>query len=650
MIRSIAATSALLLATQVAGLTFNRFSECEQYPLVGHQDGPLNGYSDLRDIVDADACCDICEGDANCEGFTWTDLIFDPTGTHCVLYDTPSDGCTPHPNCISGNPSSFQGPEPLCDAPAQECPFDGNLEVLLPPLLDENNTRVVLTATSSNMQVKIVIPSQYETVKIDFEGATDDGAAFDSTNTSTWTYWQVDALSDPCNTYLTARIPWDLFRQSLGGIEEQRFYDAVYFGTLINIESSFDLELKPETLLDEGYDGYQPPSQTHTRYVRTRIPFEVHFDLKLKLWASANVVSDHLRIASALIETSVLEVTPDQYPIAKARFEFVTVIPAPLILDYATIAVNDPDLAYGLTVHEIVSKRDCLAYAPFCTQHWQVYVEPKKCTLDGQYIATVFGKCHPDSTNCLHPNPNTAQIVMDVTSDDYCGVTQEVDIYGSLSLYRTECNGYMSGTVTVSNPYGGAINHTEIVELHVSPTLYSYDFLTVYDAANSIEILYYEASLTYPNQVDFHFLWKGSELRCDVVASVDAVVRVEFEATRTSYLLEASSRPHKQALLDDQDVRITSSASIGAAPIDSANPPAGNSPPTAAGNSGSSTSAIAAMKSPLGVGLIAGLSALLVALGVVGVVLCRRSRANKSATAPPTAPESIAESIADEEA
>jgi hypothetical protein len=56
------------------------------------------------------------------------------------------------------------------------------------------------------------------------------------------------------------------------------------------------------------------------------------------------------------------------------------------------------------------------------------------------------------------------------------------------------------------------------------------------------------------------------------------------------------------------------------------------------------------MKSPLGVGLIAGLSALLVALGVVGVVLCRRSRANKSATAPPTAPESIAESIADEEA
>jgi hypothetical protein len=210
MIRSIAATSALLLATQVAGLTFNSFSECEQYPLVGHQDGPLNGYSDLRDIVDADACCDICEGDTNCEGFTWTDLIFDPTGTHCVLYDTPSDGCTPHPNCISGNPSSFQGPEPLCDAPAQECPFDGNLEVLLPPLLDENNTRVVLTATSSNMQVKIVIPSQYETVKIDFEGATDDGAAFDSTNTSTWTYWQVDALSDPCNTYLTARIPVSL--------------------------------------------------------------------------------------------------------------------------------------------------------------------------------------------------------------------------------------------------------------------------------------------------------------------------------------------------------------------------------------------------------------------------------------------------------
>jgi hypothetical protein len=51
----------------------------------------------------------------------------------------------------------------------------------------------------------------------------------------------------------------------------------------------------------------------------------------------------------------------------------------------------------------------------------------------------------------------------------------------------------------------------------------------------------------------------------------------------------------------------------------------------------------AAKKSPLVVGLISGLSALLVALGVVGVVLCRRSRANKFAAAPPTAPESIAD-------
>jgi len=622
MIRSIVATAALLLASsqfvsQVQAQT------CSLFPLVGHQTGP-GGFRDIRNLTQPELCCDECNYDPLCEGFTWTDLIYDPSGQHCYLYDTPSDGCTFHSNCVSGNPAGTPPPPP-CGNPGPVCPHDDNLEVLLPPLLDETNTHLVLAGSNTDMQVKIIIPSQYETVKVEFANALLGDAKFDSTDLTTYTYWDIDFLSDPCNIYLTGTIPWEAFRQTLGGVHEERYYNSVHYSTTIEIETSFELELTPETLLEMGEDA-DLLQQTHTRYVRTKIPFEVYFDLDLKLWALANVVSDHLRVTGALIDTTVLTVTPDSLPVATARMEFVTVIPLPLILDYATINVSDSDLAYGLSVNEIVSKRDCVESQEFCTQHWEVLMNPKKCTLDGQYIAVVHGICHPDSTNCLTPSPDTTEIVMDVISDDYCGVSQEVDIVGSLSLQATACNGYMQGTVTVSNPDGGAINYTEIVELHVSPTLLNSQFLTVYDDANSIQILDYSASLTLPNQVDFEFLWEGAELRCDVVASVDAVVLVEFEATRPLLLAigdaAAEPQPRHQQLFDDSSVRMLGSASIGADNSGEQPLPTGDTSNLGAG------SAAAAAFSPMIIGLIGGISALIVLVVAGGVVYARRIRAN----------------------
>ena len=83
----------------------------------------------------------------------------------------------------------------------------------------------------------------------------------------------------------------------------------------------------------------KPHGKYLTRTVRNQIPFEISFDLGLKIFASANVKSDHLRVASALIETSVLEVDPDSFPIAKARLEFVTLISWSLVLDYQSWTV-----------------------------------------------------------------------------------------------------------------------------------------------------------------------------------------------------------------------------------------------------------------------------------------------------------------------
>ena len=108
----------------------------------------------------------------------------------------------------------------------------------------------------------------------------------------------------------------------------------MWYGTNINIETTFDFELKPETLLEEG-DKNPHHIQRHTRLVRNVIPFDMHFDLDLTLWAQTVVRSPYLRKASALLETSVLEVTPDAETLAKGQLLFVTTIPSPLILNDA---------------------------------------------------------------------------------------------------------------------------------------------------------------------------------------------------------------------------------------------------------------------------------------------------------------------------
>lgn len=38
-------------------------------------------------------------------------------------------------------------------------------------------------------------------------------------------------------------------------------------------------------------------------------------------------------------------------------------------------------------------------------------------------------------------------------------------------------------------------------------------------------------------QVHFEFLWSGKELRCDVIASIDVIAKVEYEATRSLQIL-----------------------------------------------------------------------------------------------------------------
>lgn len=72
-----------------------------------------------------------------------------------------------------------------------------------------------------------------------------------------------------------------------------------------------------------------------TRVVRNVIPFEVCFELEKRLWTTMNVSSDHLRLSSALLETSVLSVDAGASPLADALLEFVTIIPLPLFLSGA---------------------------------------------------------------------------------------------------------------------------------------------------------------------------------------------------------------------------------------------------------------------------------------------------------------------------
>lgn len=88
----------------------NACDTCLQFPSVGHQTGPNYSW-DVRNLT-TDECCDECLSEDGCQGWTWTNLNWDSTGTHCFMYSEPSDGVTPHSDCVSGNPDPT--PCPSC--------------------------------------------------------------------------------------------------------------------------------------------------------------------------------------------------------------------------------------------------------------------------------------------------------------------------------------------------------------------------------------------------------------------------------------------------------------------------------------------------------------------------------------------------------
>lgn len=470
-----------------------------------------------------------------------------------------------------------------------QCATDGNLEVQQPPLLDEDHTGVTFQGADAEMGVRIIVPVQYETVEISFDGALSDGATFDSQSSLLNLYWRANDTLIACNVVYDAVIPWDLFRTSLGGMVETRMSDVVYYSTEIVIEVTRNLTLTPETLLleeDQGVDLLQGSNNTwpqhRVRRVTTRIPFEIAFDLELSLEGNTTVIyvpdpptnttpTNFLRVSAAVTESSVIHVNPSAMsgePLATADIVLVTILPLPLQLDNATIAVNDGLLANQLVINELEDRRDCNNSGAYCTQFWLVRVNPEKCNMNGDFVANVSGSCHPDAQNCIDPNPNYAEIYMNMTSDNFCGHSQQVSIMGALGLSATTCNGAMQGVVSVVNPDGGAINNTEIVELRVSPTLSNPtndSFLTVHDFMT--DVLNYSATMTQPDQVDFSFTWEGGQLRCDVVATVEVVVQVEFQATRPLLLSVGSAKGAELQQTDTADnaVRMSSYSRVSAA-------------------------------------------------------------------------------------
>ena len=119
-------------------------------------------------------------------------------------------------------------------------------------------------------------------------------------------------------------------------------------------------------------------------------------------------------------------------------------------------------------------------------------------------------------------------------------VSQQVELQGSLHLKPTRCNEYLKGSIVASSPQGAAIEKIEILKLETTPTLEGQNFLTIFDANKDVEILSFSTSRRSPSQLDFQFEWRGKQLRCDVVAQVDAMVRVEFAAT-SPLLLSATA-------------------------------------------------------------------------------------------------------------
>jgi len=196
----------------------------------------------------------------------------------------------------------------------------------------------------------------------------------------------------------------------------------------------------------------------------------------------------------------------------------------------------------------------------------------------------------------------------------------------------------MRGSVVTSSPQGAAIASTHIVELVASPTLENPSYLTIFDADNSIQILNFQTSSLLPNQVDFEFEWRGTDLRCDVVADIDALVRVEFEATEPLLLAAASSnRFSHKALLDNEDMRMSESILISADPTAAITP---STPATGAEGSVTTQASTGLFSRPIVIGIIAGLSVLIVAVFAYGVFYIRRKAA--AAPAAPTTDVALA--------
>lgn len=541
--------------------------------------------------------------------------------------------------------------------PNATCPFngsDGHLEVLLPPLLDEDNTHVIFVGPENFMQVRVVVPNQYETVQIGFEGASDPAGGYNSEALIPGVYWTVDTDSDPCNVIYTSEIPFDEFRQSLGGVQVETFSEEVVFSTVIDIETTKTITVVPETLLElqEAHPEDRHLMQAGRDYLRTvrnKIPFSVTFQTQLDLSANVSVRSDTLRITPALLETSIVAVHPDRPDgiFGMARLEVLTRIPAPLILTNPGITVDQVLLQRNLTIFERVDKRDCDPNQGICSQFWQVDVYPEFCFVVGNFDMSIDAVCHPGTANCLHPTPDSASILFRVASDNFCGDTQTIELDGQLELDESSaaCNQPLRGTVTVWNSDDAAINRTDIIEVRAYPALINPetpDFTFIYREIPLISRLGYTAVQTHPWQVDFQFDWRGSELRCDVTARIEVLVQVTYQATRDLGLLStdvgSSRSPSSKALLQtdsssDQNMIFASSAFIRAD---------GDTSDINSDGTGAGGAAASGSLSPLMIGIVAALGAgILVAIVGCGFYV-RRLKAKGATSSQQDATQGVA--------
>jgi len=237
---------------------------------------------------------------------------------------------------------------------------------------------------------------------------------------------------------------------------------------------------------------------------------------------------------------------------------------------------------------------------------------------------------------------------MDITSDDFCGVSQEVDITGELDLEPTACNGYMEGTVTVSNTAGAPINYTRILQVRTEPTLVNSEFMTVYDYNNGVTplvVLDYESTsdASSPHEVKFKFLWDGAALRCDVQAHLEVMIEVQFEATRPLLMSVTTAGANMLADTEMKEENMRMVATSGYIPaaaentdtdsnsgVDSSNTPVASTPSNFFADNSTLTIVVGAL-----------LVLLTVAVVVVTTVVVRRRRVLKAATSATALPPSI---------